>query len=300
MPSNSGQLWIIATPLGNPGDLSPRAKEFIQSADLLLAEDSRRAGFLFHACKIPQRPVLSYFEHNEAERLDEILAALKAGRNIALISDAGTPLLADPGYRLVRACRKQGIRVSPVPGPSAPAAALSAAGLPPIPYSFLGFLPRDKGSLRALFQSFATIPGSLIFFERKDRLAASLALAYEILGERETAICRELTKTHEEFRLGLLSEYPRLSENLLGEITVILGPASETERQPQADICTELQKALALGQTASQAVKSVSARAKGWSKKQVYELLLKLKKQENCPNLDLTDGEGSPEKTDSA
>jgi len=175
-----GHLWIVATPLGNPGDLSPRAREVLAGADLILAEDPRRAGLLCSQCNIPARRFLSFHDPNESERQEEVLRLLRQGQNLALVSDAGTPLLADPGYRLVRACRAEGLPVSPVPGPSAPVTALSAAGIPPLPYTFLGFLPRDAAGRRATLSAFARTPGSLIFFERKDRLRESLAQAAEL------------------------------------------------------------------------------------------------------------------------
>ena len=139
-----GHLWIVATPLGNPGDLSPRARDVLAGADLILAEDTRRAGLLCSQCNIPARRFLSFHDHNESERQEEVLRLLRQGQNLALVSDAGTPLLADPGYRLVRACRAEGLPVSPVPGPSAPVTALSAAGIPPLPYTFLGGPPEQK------------------------------------------------------------------------------------------------------------------------------------------------------------
>ena len=170
MPLNANRLWIVATPLGNPGDLSPRAREVLASADLVLAEDTRRTARLLRDCGIEARRLLSFYDHNEAERQEGVLRMLREGQTVALVSDAGTPLLADPGYRLVRACRKEGLTVSPLPGPSAPVTALSAAGIPPLPHSFLGFLPRDAAGRDALFSAFAHVPGALIFFERKDRL----------------------------------------------------------------------------------------------------------------------------------
>ena len=130
MPLTSPRLWIVATPLGNPGDLSPRAREILENADLILAEDTRRAAQLCRLCGIQGRRFLSFYDHNEAERQEEVLRLLREGRDLALISDAGTPLLADPGYRLVRACRKEGLPVSPVPGPSAPAPHFSGFSAP--------------------------------------------------------------------------------------------------------------------------------------------------------------------------
>lgn len=274
MPSTSPRLWIIAAPLGNPGDLSPRAREILENADLVLAEDTRRAAALFRRLGLAPRRFLSFYEQNEAERQEEVLAALRAGCQAALISDAGTPLLADPGYRLVRACRREGLPVSPVPGPSAPVAALSAAGLPPLPFSFLGFLPRDAAGRRAIFRAYAATPGSLVFFERQDRLAESLALAADILGPREIAICRELTKTHEEFLLGRLEEAGTLAQNLLGEITVVIGPPEAAPpRAEQEDAQALLKSLLAQGLKPREAAREARNRLSGWNAKQLYALI---------------------------
>ena len=200
--------------------------------------------------------------------------ALRGGARVALITDAGTPLVADPGYRLVRACRREGLPVSPVPGPSAPVAALSAAGLPPLPFTFLGFLPRDASGRRALFRAYAEVPGSLIFFERKDRLAESLALAADILGPRELAICRELTKTHEEFLLGRLETAGDLAADLLGEVTVIIGPpeaAPQRAGEEEARAC--LRELIAAGLKPREAAREAHARLPGWSAKELYALI---------------------------
>lgn len=274
MPSTSPRLWIVATPLGNPGDLSPRAREVLEAAELVLAEDTRRAAALFRRAGLAPRRFLSFYEQNEEERRAEVLAALRGGAQVALISDAGTPLLADPGYRLVRACRREGLPVSPVPGPSAPVAALSAAGLPPLPFTFLGFLPRDAAGRRALFRAYAAVPGSLIFFERKDRLGESLDLAAEILGPRELAICRELTKAHEEFLLGRLERAAELPQELLGEITVILGPPEgEPGRAPREEAEGCLRACLARGLKPREAAREARARVPGWSVKELYALI---------------------------
>lgn len=274
MLSTSPRLWIVATPLGNPGDLSPRAREILEAADIVLAEDTRRAAALFRRLELAPRRFLSFYEQNEEERREEALAALRAGAHVALISDAGTPLLADPGYRLVRACRREGLPVSPVPGPSAPVTALSAAGLPPLPFTFLGFLPRDAAGRRALFRAYAAAPGSLIFFERKDRLGQSLALAAEILGPRELAICRELTKTHEEFLLGRLERADELCGELLGEITVILGPPEgDAGRAPREEAERHLRAGLARGLKPREAARETHARLPGWSVKELYALI---------------------------
>jgi 16S rRNA (cytidine1402-2'-O)-methyltransferase len=267
---------VVATPLGNPGDFSPRAREILAGADVILAEDTRRAARLCAAHGIPTRRLLSFFEHNEEKRTEEALRLLKEGRSLALVSDAGTPLLADPGYRLVRACRKEGIAVSPLPGPSAPAAALSAAGIPPLPYTFLGFLPRDAAGRKAVFTAFAATPGALVFFERRDRLRASLAAAHKILGPRELAICRELTKTHEEFILTRLERTAELPEELPGELTIVIGPPERTERLSEREL-RRLISAVPAGKRHDLKPRELARRlqdaARGWSVKEIYALM---------------------------
>ena len=273
MPLNANRLWIVATPLGNPGDLSPRAREVLASADLVLAEDTRRTARLLRECGLEVRRLLSFHDHNETERQEGVLRLLREGQNVALVSDAGTPLLADPGYRLVRACRKEGLAVSPLPGPSAPVTALSAAGIQPLPHSFLGFLPRDAAGRDALFSAFAHVPGALIFFERKDRLKESLAQAARILGPRELAVCRELTKEHEEFIVGRLEDSAQLPDELLGEITVIVGPPEHTERTPREEVLLLANAELAQGGKPRQVARRVQDAVRGWSGKEIYALL---------------------------
>ncbi len=225
-------LYVVATPIGNAGDLSPRAADVLTRADAVLAEDTRRAGLFFRRQGLARiqpegdglRGFLSLHEHNEDGRIPQVLELIAQGQAVALMSDAGTPVLSDPGFRLVRACRLGGCRVTSLPGPFAPAVALSASGLPPAPFTFLGFLPRQKGQAQKLLARHAATGASLIFFERKDRLAATLALAAGVLGDREFAVCRELTKQYEEFILGRLGALTDAPLDVLGEVTVILGP----------------------------------------------------------------------------
>lgn len=273
----SACLWIVAAPLGNPDDLSPRARSVLAEADLILAEDTRRAKRLLAGVGIAPKRMLSFFEHNENERRKETLAALENGESVALISDAGTPLLADPGYRLVRECRRLGIKVSPVPGPSAITAALSAAGIAPIPFTFLGFLPRSVSSRRELFETCKSVPGSLVFFERKDRLAESLDLAAQILGEREAAICRELTKTHEEFIISQLSEAASRASGLSGEITAIIGPAAEMAKSGHDEAEKALLAALSSGLKPRDAARETRKIVRGWNVSELYSLIQSLK-----------------------
>ncbi len=269
----SARLWVVATPLGNPGDLSPRAREILARADLLLAEDTRRAGLLFQRLGIPAKGFLSLFEHNEEARKDTVLAALDRGESVALFSDAGTPLLSDPGFRLVRACLEAGHPVSPVPGPSAPVAALSACGLPPQPFVFLGFLPRKDGDIRRLLETYAALPATLVFFERKTRLAKALALAAQALGPRECCVCREMTKEHEEFLRGRLDDLTFLPAELLGEITVVIGPPGEQAKASEADLLAALRQELTAGGKPKDVARRAAARVAGWSAKEAYELL---------------------------
>ncbi len=267
-------LWIVATPIGNIEDLSPRARNALSEAELVLAEDTRRTGFLLSQCGIKANKLASFHDHNETERQAEIISLLEEGKNIALVSDAGTPLMADPGYRLVRECRQKGIKVTPVPGPSAPVTALSAAGIPPLPFTFLGFLPRTAGAQKELFTAYASTPGSLIFFERKDRLVASLSLAHDILGPREIAICRELTKTYEEFITGRLEDGPELARDLLGEITVIIGPPEKNRRIPSEEAMEILRGFIGEGFKPRKAAMEASRLCPGWTAKELYELNL--------------------------
>lgn len=270
-------LWIVATPLGNPGDLSPRAAEILSRVDIVLAEDTRRAGLVFQRCGVQARSFMSFHEHNEVERQAQVLAELKSGKELALISDAGTPLMADPGYRLVRACRAAGLPVSPVPGPSAPLAALCASGLPPQPFSFLGFLPRKGVDQQKLFDSFAKTKSTLVFFERKDRLKESLQSAFESLGARELCIARELTKTHEEFILSRLENWSELPDDFLGEITVIIGPPEEGGRIGEPELLIIIQKARSEQNNKDlkprDLAKELKEQAPGWTVKELYELI---------------------------
>jgi len=293
VPSLAPGLYVVPTPIGNAGDLSPRAADVLCRAHVVLAEDTRRAGLFFHRQGLVRAQGRSGFfslhEHNEAGRIPQVMEMILQGQAVALISDAGTPVLSDPGYRLVRACRQGGLFVTSLPGPFAPAVALSACGLPPSPMTFLGFLPRQKGQAQRLLSRHAATGASLIFFERKDRLAATLALAAGVLGDREFAICRELTKQYEEFILGRLGALGAVNLDVLGEVTVVVGPeALDGGMLPCADgegeeVSAEalLQQALAEErerggkprEVARRVVERVAGRMPGLCVKDVYELL---------------------------
>jgi 16S rRNA (cytidine1402-2'-O)-methyltransferase len=269
-----GTVWIVATPLGNLGDFSPRARQTLEAADIILAEDTRRTGQLLQLAGVTGKRLLSLHEHNENARIDEVLELLGAGKDVAVVSDAGTPLIADPGYRLVAACRRAGVRVVPVPGPCAPIAALMASGLPPYPFVFLGFPPRKTGEARALFAAYAQVPATLVFFERKNRVGPTLELLHEVLGEREFCLARELTKKHEQFINGRLGQAPEMGDELLGEVTVIIGPPGETAATDAAEVLRLARDRVREGMRPKDAARAVRGMTKGWSVKRIYEMLL--------------------------
>jgi 16S rRNA (cytidine1402-2'-O)-methyltransferase len=220
-----GRLLVVATPIGNLGDLSPRARDAFAAADVVACEDTRRTGQLLNHLGL-RRPLLSLHEHNERRRLPQLADALAAGRVVALASDAGTPLLSDPGYLLVREAAAMGASVEPIPGPSGVLAALVASALPPYPFTFAGFVPPRQGKRRTFYRAWAGLGHTLVVFETPHRLLASLADALTELGNRPAAVARELTKLHEEVvrapladQLALWGERPALK----GEFVLVLG-----------------------------------------------------------------------------
>jgi 16S rRNA (cytidine1402-2'-O)-methyltransferase len=261
----------VATPLGNALDLSPRAARILGEAGLILAEDTRRTGRLLAEAGVACARLVSLHEHNEAGRVAQALEFLAGGGQAALVSDAGTPLLSDPGFTLVRACRAAGVVVAPVPGPCAVTAALSASGLAPYPFTFLGFLPRKSGDVTRLFAAYAALGQTLVFFERKDRLAASLALAAAVLGDREFVVAREMTKTFEEFIPGRLFDLSVLERELLGEITVVIGPAAQGVRHSEAEAAKIHAREAAAGGKPREVARRAAGKLSGWSATEVYE-----------------------------
>jgi 16S rRNA (cytidine1402-2'-O)-methyltransferase len=220
-----GKLLVVSTPIGNLDDLTPRARAAFESADVVACEDTRHTGLLLHHLGI-KKPLVSLHEHNERQRLPRLLADLEEGKTVALASDAGTPLLSDPGFLLVREAAARGIRIEPLPGPSALLAALVASGLPPYPFLFAGFPPPKSGKRRTFFRAWAAFPHTLIFYESPHRLLASLDDALAGLGDRPAAVARELTKLHEEVLRGPLSALrDELGKrpSLKGEFVVVVG-----------------------------------------------------------------------------
>jgi 16S rRNA (cytidine1402-2'-O)-methyltransferase len=226
-----GRLLVVATPIGNLEDLSPRARQALEAADLVACEDTRRTGQLLHHLGL-SKPLVSLHEHNERRRLPELLAALAQGRTVAIASDAGTPLVSDPGFPLVRAAAAAGHRVEAIPGPSAILAALVASGLPPQPFTFYGFPPPKSGRRKSFWQGVAALGHTAVVFESPHRLLASLADAEAALGAaRPVAIGRELTKRYEEVLRGPLGELRATlaaRPAIKGEFVLVIG-AGEAE-----------------------------------------------------------------------
>lgn len=224
----AGKLLVVATPIGNLDDLSPRARAAFEAADLVACEDTRHTGRLLAHLGI-KKPLVSLHEHNERQRLPRLLDDLRAGKTVALASDAGTPLLSDPGFILVREAAAAGARIEPIPGPSAALAALVASGLPPYPFTFAGFPPPKSGKRRSFYKGWAALGHTLVIFESPHRLLASLSDAFAELGDRPAVIARELTKMHEEILRGSLSillEELKSRAALKGEFVLVIGNAS--------------------------------------------------------------------------
>lgn len=274
-----GTLYVCATPIGNLEDITLRALRVLREADVIVAEDSRRTRQLLARYGITTPLAPSLYQGVEAERTEGVLALLRAGKNVALVSDAGTPLISDPGYPLVRACLAEGIPVVPIPGPSAVLAALVASGLPPQPFLFAGYPPRALGPRRKWLEELLSLPVTLVFFESPQRLLATLSLLAELAPERPTAVARELTKVHEEFVRGTArAVHAALArrERIRGEIVVLVGPAPEEKPQetggPEA-VLAAYQELLGQGLSPKEARKAV-ARRFGLSSREVYRLLL--------------------------
>lgn len=272
----SGTLHVVATPIGNLEDLSPRASRTLREVDLVLAEDTRHTGrLLAHvASTVGQR---SLHEHNERERIAEVLALLGSGASIALVSDAGTPGVSDPGYRLVAACVAEGVRVEAVPGPSALLAALVASGLPTDRVAFDGFLPRKGRSRAERLQELARERRTLVLFVSPHRAADDLADLVGALGpERRAALARELTKRHEELRHGTLEQLAAgVDGGVRGELTLVVAgaPAGPGPAVDDAELLARVRDLVATGLTKKEAIAAV-ARATGRPKRAVYQAVV--------------------------
>jgi len=275
----SGTLFIIAVPIGNPDDLTLRARDTLSSVALVAAEDTRHFATLARHHGIEARAV-SYHDHNEESRTRELVGRLHVGDDVALVSDAGTPLVSDPGYRLVRAAIDAGLTVTSLPGPSAVTTALAASGLPPHPFRFIGFLPRTAAARRAAFAELRWDEATLVAFEAPRRLTGALRDALATLGDRPGCLARNLTKPHERYQRGALSELVAALEaedEVRGECTLLIGGA--VERSGAAEDA-ETDAALLLEADApARAVQELLMRRHGLSKRDAYALVLRIRDQ---------------------
>ncbi len=279
MNSKTGVLHVVATPIGNLGDLSSRARETLQQADLVLAEDTRRTGVLMRHFNLGT-PLSSFHDHNERQQVPEVLRRLSAGENIALVSDAGTPLISDPGYSLVSAAREQGFTVSPVPGPCALVAALSASGLPVDRFVFEGFVPARKGARQALLDRVAVEERTVVLYESSHRILETLEDMSSLLGpDRAVVIGREISKRFETFYRGdsvdVLEQLRAGTEHQYGEFVVMVegAPVQDTDEAMLRKLLQLLLDELP--------VKTASRIAAAWSgagRNRVYALALDLGK----------------------
>jgi 16S rRNA (cytidine1402-2'-O)-methyltransferase len=274
-----GTLYVVASSIGNPSDLSPRAVETLRKVDLVLAEDTRGARKLLSSHGIAGR-TQSCFDANESDRADEAAQLLRAGKNVALLSEAGTPAVSDPGYRVVRAAIDAGARVVPIPGPSALLAALVASGLPTDSFYFAGFPPRKAGARRLLFARLGQVPATLIFYESPHRVGTTLAELAALLGDQRSAcLARELTKTHEELVRGTLGELARryAESRPLGEVTLVVAGASDGEQAGDDTLSARARDLLATGMSARDVVNALAATS-ARPRREIYQLVLAIKR----------------------
>ncbi|MBI3782071.1 MAG: 16S rRNA (cytidine(1402)-2'-O)-methyltransferase [Deltaproteobacteria bacterium] len=284
----SGILYVVATPLGNLEDITLRALRVLKEVDLIAAEDTRHSRKLLLHYGI-QTPLTSYYDQIEREKAPRLVEDLKHGKSIALISDAGTPGINDPGYHLVRAAIDAGVRVEPIPGPSAVAAALSVSGLPTDRFAFEGFVPAKSGQRRRFFEDLAQEPRTIIVYEAARRLDDCLRDLQEVLGDRDVVVARELTKMFEEVLRGRAGEIAaelrqRLGEReLQGEITLLIAGAKEPRPvAPAETLAVALERLRAEGMSLKEAARAL-ARERGVSRRDVYQLGLENESHEDAP-----------------
>jgi 16S rRNA (cytidine1402-2'-O)-methyltransferase len=273
-----GTLYLVATPIGNLQDITGRALEILKQVRLVAAEDTRETRKLLDHYQI-HTPLISYHEHNKLARLAEVLAALNEA-DVALVSDAGTPALNDPGYELVKAALQAGYPVSPIPGPSAPLAALVASGLPTDAFLYLGYLPRKTSERRTLLEKIAGLPYTLVFLETPHRLLSALQDLQSVLGDRSIAVARELTKLHEEIMRGSLSQALAhfSGRPARGEITLVVEGNKTRIAWTEEQVRSALEKLLSEGCSATQGAAEVADRS-GWPRRTLYRMIMGLKKR---------------------
>jgi 16S rRNA (cytidine1402-2'-O)-methyltransferase len=273
--SAPGKLLIVGTPLGNLADMSPRAVSALKSADLILCEDTRHTRKLLTHFGI-DRPTDSYHEHNEDQKAASLVARIESGETLALVSDAGMPVVSDPGYRIVRLAREGGLTVEPIPGPFAGVLALAASGIAPLPFTFLGFTPHRQGERRDFYRTAAELGHTVILYESPERVVASLEDALEVFGDTEVTVAREMTKMHEELLSGTISEVLatlKERERVHGEITLVLAaPKNVAAEVTTEELRAEFDRLRDGGMRRNDAVKAVAEKF-GMRKNDVYRLL---------------------------
>jgi 16S rRNA (cytidine1402-2'-O)-methyltransferase len=279
LPHLARGLYVTATPIGNAGDISLRALQVLKACDAIVAEDTRVTSRLLAIHGI-SRPLLSYNDHNAPAMRPKLLQRLRDGQRLALVSDAGTPLISDPGHKLVRAVLAEDIAVHPIPGPSAAIAALSVAGLPTDRFLFAGFLPPRPGERQHALAPLAAVPATLVFYESPNRLAATLRDMVEAFGAREAAVARELTKLHEEVRRGFLPELAAhyAGAEVKGEITILVAPPPDAAPD-LSKIDVLLRQALPFMPVGAAA--ALVAEATGGARREIYNRALTLKGQDS-------------------
>jgi 16S rRNA (cytidine1402-2'-O)-methyltransferase len=272
-----GILYIVATPIGNLEDITLRAIRILKEVDLIAAEDTRHTQILLSHYAI-RTPLTSYHEHNERAKAQPLVERLCRGENIALLSDAGTPAISDPGYRLVVEAVRAGVRIVPLPGPSALAAVLSASGLPTDHFVFEGFLPAKKQERKAKLEALRSETRTVIFYEAPHRVKESLAHMQQILGEREIVLGREVSKLHEEFLRGMLRDViAQLADReIKGEITIIVRGATDESKVSEEELEKEIERLADQGMGVKQISEMIGERFR-LSKRKVYQRALQLK-----------------------
>ncbi|MFI5025169.1 MAG: 16S rRNA (cytidine(1402)-2'-O)-methyltransferase [Solirubrobacterales bacterium] len=263
----AGRLTVCPTPIGNLGDISDRARQALTDADLVACEDTRRTGLLYERLELARPRLVSNHDQNEAERAAQLVQQIERGARVVLTTDAGTPVISDPGFRLVRACIERGLDVEVLPGPSAVTTALVASGLPPDRWRFEGFLPRRAGELERVLSGGETV----IAFESPRRLPDSLAALATLAPERPAAVCRELTKLHEEIARGTLSELARkFREDVKGEIVLVIAPSDTVSSSPDTAFAVDALRRLVQAGARPRAAASVVAALTGTRANDLY------------------------------
>ena len=278
----SGRLYIVSTPIGNLEDITLRALKVLKEADVIACEDTRTTRKLLTRYAV-ETPLVSYHEHNEIEKAKELLSILREGRSIALVSDAGTPCISDPGYRIVKLASEHGIEVLSIPGPSASVSALSVSGLPTSSFAFFGFLPRTKKHLTDYLSRIKNYPETLVFYESPNRVTKTLRAISEVFGDRNISLSREMTKLYEETLRGKVSDVLEAlvkRNEIKGEVTIVVeGASAEIGETDPETIDRMLVQHKKIGSSLKDAVKMVSEES-GYSKSKTYKRALQIWERE--------------------